>query len=256
MRSMTCPSQSPNRRRAAMSVETVRGAEGSGPLEFVVALDRAISTTVTVDYRTVGMTAINESPRNRGGLHRYERDAHVCPGRDAQDCPGDPRGQYPERGRGITSSLSGEPDKRGAAATDTDDAYGAGHRRGRRSVAGHIGRGNDGDSWSYGDEAGGPLSYTVVLSEVSSRVVMVDYATVDRSPGTRGPGLTTATAIEDYAPLSGMLTFLPGETEKSLTVILNDDKLSEDDEVFALQLSNPPKCGAGQRGLGLNSGRG
>ena len=57
----------------------------------------------------------------------------------------------------------------------------------------------------------------------------VDYRTVDN----------TATAGEDYVATSGTLTFAPGETEKTVEVVVNGDDAAEDHEVVTLHLSNP-----------------
>ena len=59
--------------------------------------------------------------------------------------------------------------------------------------------------------------------------VTVDYQTVDN----------TATAGEDYVATSGTLTFAPGESEKTVEVVVNGDDAVEDHEVVTLQLSNP-----------------
>ena len=55
----------------------------------------------------------------------------------------------------------------------------------------------------------------------------IDYATADG----------TAIADGDYAPVRGSLTFLPGESAKTVKVTLVDDDVHEDDETFALNLS-------------------
>jgi hypothetical protein len=58
--------------------------------------------------------------------------------------------------------------------------------------------------------------------------VTVDYST---APG-------TATSGVDYVPASGTLTFLPGETTKTITVLVNGDTLDEPDETLFVNLSN------------------
>jgi hypothetical protein len=58
----------------------------------------------------------------------------------------------------------------------------------------------------------------------------VDFATADGS-STAGSG--------DYQPAAGTLTFLPGETRKTVAVTVNGDRLGESDESFVLNLSNP-----------------
>ena len=106
--------------------------------------------------------------------------------------------------------------------------------------------------WSYGQESAGSLTYSVRLNTASGREVTVNYATDDRAPaGRAGGGLLTATAAVDYVPLQGTLMFAAGETEKGLTVEVNDDEVSEGDEVFALQLANPRNAAIGNDGWGV-----
>src|SRR5439155_26406949 len=59
--------------------------------------------------------------------------------------------------------------------------------------------------------------------------VSVAYASDDGS----------ATAGSDYVAVSGSLTFAPGETTKSITVLVKGDTVIESDEAFFLNLSSP-----------------
>ncbi len=70
--------------------------------------------------------------------------------------------------------------------------------------------------------------FTVSLSSASGKTVNVDHATADG----------TATAPADYAAGAGSLTFTPGQTSKTVTVIVAGDSLDEIDETFNLNLSN------------------
>jgi hypothetical protein len=73
-----------------------------------------------------------------------------------------------------------------------------------------------------------PLVFTVSLSQAFTGVVRVDYATVDGS----------ATAGVDYTAASGVLSFLPGETSKQVSVLVSGDVDVEADETLTLSLSN------------------
>ena len=75
------------------------------------------------------------------------------------------------------------------------------------------------------------IDFRVSLSRAMSAAVTVDYATAD------GRGMA-ATAVEDYTPVSGTLTFAPGETAKTVAVAILDDVIDEGEEGFALRLSN------------------
>jgi hemoglobin-like flavoprotein len=73
------------------------------------------------------------------------------------------------------------------------------------------------------------FSFEVTLSAASSRTVNVDYLTTDG----------TALAGGDYQAASGTLTFAPGETTKSFSVMVNGDAQDEPTETFVVNLSNP-----------------
>jgi hypothetical protein len=71
--------------------------------------------------------------------------------------------------------------------------------------------------------------FTVTLSRASDQAVTVAYAT----------GGGGATAGSDYRAASGTVTFAPGETSKTITVLVIGDRLPEPTETFAVNLSNP-----------------
>lgn len=83
--------------------------------------------------------------------------------------------------------------------------------------------------------------FNVTLSEASGQTVTVDYATVAGG---------TATLGNDYQPASGTLTFVPGELNKPVTVLVNGDPEIESDETFFVNLSNPAN-GSIAKGQGL-----
>jgi hypothetical protein len=70
--------------------------------------------------------------------------------------------------------------------------------------------------------------FTVSLSAPSSQPVTVNYATAD--------GTATAGG-SDYVPIYGTLTFAPGETTKTIMVVVNPDRKKEADETFFVVLS-------------------
>jgi len=71
--------------------------------------------------------------------------------------------------------------------------------------------------------------FTVTLSPAGPARVTVRYATANGS----------ALAGSDYTAASGILTFCPGQTSKTLTVNLRGDTGVEPDETFAVKLSAP-----------------
>jgi len=79
------------------------------------------------------------------------------------------------------------------------------------------------------NEGGLSAVVTVTRSGDMSGTVTVDYATADLTAQQRG----------DYIRASGVLTFNPGETSKSFSVLIVDDVYMEGIEALNLILSNP-----------------
>ncbi|HQS18297.1 Calx-beta domain-containing protein [Reyranella sp.] len=73
------------------------------------------------------------------------------------------------------------------------------------------------------------MVFTVSLSQAATGPVTVAYATADG----------TATAGQDYVAKSGTITFAAGETEKTVSVTINGDRVAELNETLALRLSAP-----------------
>jgi uncharacterized delta-60 repeat protein len=84
-------------------------------------------------------------------------------------------------------------------------------------------------SLAEGDSGTKSFSFTLTLSEASNLTVKVDFSTAN----------DTATAGSDYQTAAATLTFAPGETEKTVTVLIQSDTLNETDETFFVNLSNP-----------------
>ncbi|MGH9789400.1 MAG: S8 family serine peptidase [Candidatus Acidiferrales bacterium] len=91
----------------------------------------------------------------------------------------------------------------------------------------NIGLSAQGAAVAEGESGTSPLDFAVRLSRASQDTVTVNFATADGS----------ATAPEDYQAASGMLTFMPGETLKTVSVLVNGDTTREPDETFSLDLS-------------------
>ena len=92
-----------------------------------------------------------------------------------------------------------------------------------------------------GDSGTTSAAFAVTLFEPSAQPVTVDFSTADG----------TATAPGDYRPSNGRLTFLPGETSKTVVVAVSGDTTVELDETFAVNLSNPAGAAiADGQGLG------
>jgi aryl-phospho-beta-D-glucosidase BglC (GH1 family) len=72
-------------------------------------------------------------------------------------------------------------------------------------------------------------TFTVSLAAPSTQTVTVQYATANG----------TALAGSDYSATSGTLTFAPGETQKTITVVVKGDNATEGNENFTILLSSP-----------------
>jgi hypothetical protein len=83
-----------------------------------------------------------------------------------------------------------------------------------------LAEGNSGDTIAI---------FTVTLSNPSSQQIDVDWGTASG----------TASAGSDYQAANGMLTFAPGETSKTATVMVKGDIDIEPDEMFFIVLLNP-----------------
>jgi hypothetical protein len=84
-------------------------------------------------------------------------------------------------------------------------------------------------SMTEGNRGAKRFVFTVNLSAASSQFVTVNYATAD--------GAATV-ADRDYRPRARTLSFAPGETSKTITVLVNGDRRIEPNETFFVNLSN------------------
>jgi hypothetical protein len=71
--------------------------------------------------------------------------------------------------------------------------------------------------------------FTVTLSSASSQTVTVAWVTADGT-ATKGG--------RDYRPQKGILSFAPGQTSKTIVVLVNGDGRVEPDETFFVNLGN------------------
>ena len=78
------------------------------------------------------------------------------------------------------------------------------------------------------DEAAGVATFAVTLDKASTQTITVQYNTSD----------VTAASGGDYTSRTGTITFAPGETSKSVSVLVINDSLKEDNETFNFNLSS------------------
>jgi hypothetical protein len=84
-------------------------------------------------------------------------------------------------------------------------------------------------------EGDGTVTITVTLSQSSTETVAVDYATSD---GT-AVGYASEDDPGDYGSANGTLQFAPGETAKTIAILILQDCKPEANETFTLTLNNP-----------------
>ena len=83
----------------------------------------------------------------------------------------------------------------------------------------------------------GALTVTVTRNGDTSGSASVDYATKDGS----------ATQKSDFEYAAGRLTFAPGQTSKTLILLINEDMYADFNETFTVSLSNPNGAVLGQQ---------
>jgi hypothetical protein len=85
-----------------------------------------------------------------------------------------------------------------------------------------------------GSETSGIATLTVTRTGSTTGAATVDYATSDG----------TALQKSDYSIAGGTLNFAAGDTQKTITLLINDDAYVEGDETFTVNLSNVTGAGA------------
>jgi len=79
-------------------------------------------------------------------------------------------------------------------------------------------------------------NFAITLNPTSPVPVTVNFATADG---------TATVADNDYVLTNGVITFAPGESNKTITVFVNGDTKVEADETFFVTLSNPTNATIG-----------
>ena len=188
--------------------------EGS-PALFPLTLNVASGKMVTVMYRTADGTAVASSDymTTSGKLEFEPGTTRLTIAVPTTDDRSDEEAESftVELYAPTDATLKDDPEEGQGTIRDNDDPL-------NLSIA-------DAEAVTEGD---GTAEFTVTLSEESSDVVRVMYATRNG----------TATADSDYTAASGPLTFDPGETEKTIRVTVVDDSVPEDIETFMVELSS------------------
>jgi probable HAF family extracellular repeat protein len=207
----------------ALSINDVTANEGnlvggsavSNPFTFTVRLSFASESPVTVNYATATGTAWDDYASAAGGLRfapgETSKTITVWVGTDNNIEPDETF--FVNLNNPTNASIA---DGQGLGTIVDDDA-------GRVQLTATSVTHKEGNSGTTA------FTFTVRLSAATNHIVTADYATMD---------YTATVADHDYRPTSGTLTFAPGVTSKTVTVLVNGDRRAEPDEIFFVNYFN------------------
>ena len=199
-----------------VTIDDVTQDEGNGlttGFTFTVSLSQAANQPVSVDFAT--------------------SDGSATAGSDYTAARGTLTFAAGETSQTITVFVTGDTTSEG-----DENFYVALSNASQGFIADNLGVGtiaNDDGALSIsdvskteGNTGATPFTFTVSLTNASTRKVKVNYATADSSATVAGG---------DYVAASGTLTFNPGDVSKTVTVSVKGDTVYETDETFLVNLS-------------------
>jgi subtilisin family serine protease len=199
-------------------VTVVEGNSGTSTATFTVNLSAASTSTVTVNFATTDGTATDPTDyQTTSGTLTF------APGQTSQTFSVTILGDtVVEPNETFTVGLSAPTnatiaDASGTGTINNDDT----------ASAGTLSINN-----VSGPENVTPLVFTVTLSSPSASPVTVNFATANGSA--KGGGGSRA----DFRNTSGTLTFTPGQTSKTVSIVIVNDTRDEVDENFFVNLSS------------------
>lgn len=204
----------------ALSINDVsqnEGDAGTTSFTFTVTKTNDSSQTVTVDYATAAGTA------TAGGSCAAGVD-YVTKSGSLSFAPGEMSKTVTVNGCGDTTLEGDETffvNLSNPANSSISDSQGMGTIK------------NDDPNMKISDVSANEgnsgttaFNFTVTLSSAQATPVTVNYYTLDG----------TASPPSDYTSTTGTLTFAPGETSKTITVLVNGDTTVEGNETFTVNL--------------------
>ncbi len=213
-------------------VSITEGDSGTKLLTFTVSLSNPVELGATVQYTTADNTATdtdNDYEPQTGTLSfPYVDASNSNPAQTISiTINGDEKVELDET---FYINLSNPLVNISSPATDPNvtisDAQGVGTITNDDAATVTI---TDAITHNEGNIGTTSYEFTVTLSYASDANVTVDYTSVNG---------TAETGDSDYTGISGTLTFAPGETTKTITVLVNGDTEVELDETFTVELSN------------------
>ena len=212
-----------------ISISDGGAVENSGPAQFLVTLSNPTTQTVTVTFATGGGTALSgtDFTPNSGTVTFNPLDVSETINVALLDDPLD------EPNENFTVTLSNPAN--GSILDGTADGT-------ILDDDGQPALSIDSVSLPEGNIGTTSFTFTVTLAPSSGQTVTVNYTTQDGSATVAGT---------DYATNSGTLTFNPGDTSETITVLVNGDTTIEPVETFTVVLS-----GAAQATISQGTGTG
>ena len=241
-----------NTTQAYIYLDDAQASESDGHLEFTVSVRPILRTVpVVVRYATVDGTAVAGTDYTREVETGQTYKILSIPASRSSGTiriPITDDQVYESADETFTLQLTNHNNKAtldgGATSLTATGAIADDDPKPVVSVAGPAGE------VSYVSEnAKDPVTFTLTLVGQSAGIVTVDYATGEAGLldlFTARQGLTEATEGEDYAGISGTVTFTSGQTTKTVTVQVTNDDVSEETEFFGFKISAPQ--GADLRG--------
>lgn len=201
------------------------GDTGSEDLTFTVTLSEPSSDVVKVAYKTEDDSAQADGAAADGGFDYDSTSATLRfePGETEQtftvSVHGDTVGETDETFNVVLSKPVG-------AAIADGQAIGTIENDDEPPMLPEVSIADA--STTEGNTGVTSVALTITLSEASKLPVSMNYATVD----------DTANSGEDYVAASGAVTFSPGQTSKTVSVVVLGDTQFEPEETLTVSLSN------------------
>jgi hypothetical protein len=206
------------------------GNAGTKTMTFAVTLSASSTQTVTVDFKTTDGTATAIGVAASGGQDygAASNTLTFAPGVTSQVVSITINGDIlNEDNEGFTVDLSNATNAiiskvQGAATITNDD--------GVPTLA------INSTSVAEGQAGSRALTFTISLSNPSGKTVTVGYTTSD---GTATSGGSSATGGLDFVASTGTISFPPGTSTQTLSIIVNGDALNEANETLGVAISSP-----------------
>jgi Calx-beta domain len=211
----------------SVTVNDVSATEGA-PLTFTLTLSTASAKTTRVSYTTVNGTASTNDYTAASGTATFPPGTTTATVTvtSRQDTTTEPDETFQLR---LSSPIQMTiADASGVGTIVNDDLQPTVTVNGRSIREGNTGQRS--------------LQFTVTLSSASASSVVVNLATAN--------GTAVASGLADYRALTSTVTFSPGQTSRTVSVVVFGDRRVETDETFQLVIQSVTGAASGAAGTG------